>query len=126
MVNISSLLVAIMDELRKVQAETYYDMNPRENDAVIYPYATVTTSSSKLNPDQDGFNVDIMLHDRSNGLRTIADFESAVINHIQKLRLFKDDIYMQFRYLRSTSVPSTNNKLKRRNVQIYVKVDWRR
>ncbi len=126
MVNISSLLTTIMEKMREVNSEVYYDVNPRENREIIYPYATITTSLSRLNPNQDGFNLDIMIFDRPQSLKNLIDFETNLINHLEKLRLFKDDYFLQFRYLRSNSVPAADSKLKRRNLQFYVKTDWRK
>lgn len=111
-------------EFKKVCPESYLEYNTSQN--VVYPYLTYTFNSEDLEV-QEGFYIDVEVFDNC-GTNTI---NLEVLTHNLK-KYFKDnvilndDVLLQFEYMTSKTIPTTSNEIRRRWIQLYCKVDWRR
>ncbi len=118
------LLNLLYEEMTKVCPESYFQINT--NNTITYPYLTYDLDSDSIEYGMDGFYVDIDLFDRTKNLTTLMYLEESLKKHFLKFRKLTDGIFIRFKFLRSTKVPTGEKNLRRRNLQIYCKIDWRK
>ena len=116
-------LTELTKQLRKVLPESYYEKNRKAK--VVYPYLTFDFDSEYLERYRDGFFVDIDIFDTSPSFKEIFEVEEMLRDHFRELVVLTDDFLLQFRVDTGTKIPTDSDNLKRRNLQIYVKTDWR-
>lgn len=117
------LMKALTDEFKLVTSEAYHDRNTAAQ--VIYPYLTFDISSESIERNVEGFYIDVDVFDNSASYEGVFTLESALKDHFKDNRKLTDDLYIRFNFLRSNSVPTGDETIKRRNLQFYVKTDWR-
>lgn len=118
-----NLITKLTQEFRAATPEAYYDTNAKQT--VTYPYLTFTVSSEGLEYNVEGFYLDIDLFDNTGEYSRLFALEDALKTHFKTLRILTDDLFLRFNFLRSDEAPIMDEKLKRRSLQIYCKVDWR-
>lgn len=116
-------LTELTKQLRTVLPESYYEKNRKAT--VVYPYLTFDFDSEYLERYRDGFYVDIDIFDTSTSFKGIFEVEEQLRNHFRELVVLTDDFLLQFKVDSGTKIPTESDNLKRRNLQIYVKTDWR-
>lgn len=117
------LLQEITKEFRKITPESYYDTN--RSDEVRYPYFTFDLSSEDLERNVEGFYIDIDIFDSSTSYINLFELEGQIKNHFKDLVILTDDLLLRFSYLRGDNMPTGDDVIIRRNIQLYCKVDWR-
>ncbi len=117
------LMKALTDELRLVTGEAYHDRNTQAT--VVYPYLTFDLSSESIERNMEGFYLDVDIFDNSSSYTGVFTLETALKDHFKDNRKLTDELYIRFNFLRSTSVPTGDEIIKRRNLQFYVRTDWR-
>lgn len=110
-------------QFRSVCSESYYEWNRKKE--VIYPYLTYDFGSENLERYRDGFYIDVDIFDIESSPKSALEIESQLREHFRELIILKDDFLLQFKVGTSTKIPTESDNLKRRNLQIYVTVDWR-
>lgn len=73
----------------------------------------------------DGFDIDIDIFDNIGSFTRVFDLESKLKDAFKRKIILTNDNLLQFNFLRSTKIPTGDKLLRRRNIQIYCKVDWR-
>lgn len=116
-------LKELTKQIRMVLPESYYEKNRKAT--VVYPYLTFDFDSEYLERYRDGFYVDIDIFDTSTSFKGIFEVEEQLRNHFRELVVLTDDFLLQFKVDSGTKIPTESDNLKRRNLQIYVKTDWR-
>lgn len=116
-------LTELTKQLRTVLPESYYEKNRKAT--VVYPYLTFDFDSEYLERYRDGFYVDIDIFDTSTSFKGIFEVEEQLRNHFRELVVLTDDFLLQFKVDSGAKIPTESDNLKRRNLQIYVKTDWR-
>lgn len=116
-------LTELTKQIRMVLPESYYEKNRKAT--VVYPYLTFDFDSEYLERYRDGFYVDIDIFDTSTSFKGIFEVEEQLRNHFRELVVLTDDFLLQFKVDSGTKIPTESDNLKRRNLQIYVKTDWR-
>ncbi|MGX7200062.1 hypothetical protein [Enterococcus nangangensis] len=109
--------------LREINEETYYDRNRKKE--VVYPYATFDFDSEPISRNQDGFYLDIDIFDLNSSYIRIIDLEDKFKDKLLFRRILMSNMYLRFSFLGSSKVPTNDENLKRRNVRLYIKIDWR-
>ncbi|WP_243277758.1 hypothetical protein [Clostridium yunnanense] len=110
-------------EFKKLCSESYLEYNTSES--VKYPYLTYTLSSESLE-DQDGFYIDVDIFDDC-GANTI-ELENLMYDikqHFKSNYILTEKVLLQFNYNTTRNIPTGSEMIKRRNIQLYCKVDWR-
>ena len=116
-------LQELTKQFRLVVPESYHERNRKET--VLYPYVTFDFDSEALEKNTEGFYIDVDIFDNQASYTDIFQIEDALKNHFKDNRQLTDDIYLRFRFLRSTKIPIGDDLIKRRNLQFYCKTDWR-
>lgn len=122
MIELYKLLYA---EFKAVLNESYNEVNTAPK--VKYPYLTYSaTDSESLDRRQEGYNVDVDIFDNNSSYANILTVEQALKDHFDDYVLLKDEFLVRVEYLRSNKIPTGDDNIKRRNLQFYFKVDWRK
>lgn len=117
-------LVQLNIEFKKVCKESYLEIN--SSDKVKYPYLTFSYSSEQLENTREGFYIDVDIFDNcgADTLR-LEQLTEDIRKHFSKARVLTDKVLLQFKLGSRRMIPTTNQQIKRRNMQLYCKVDWR-
>ncbi|WP_339063559.1 hypothetical protein [Tepidibacillus marianensis] len=113
----------LTNQFRSVLLESYHEKNKKET--VAYPYLTFDFDSEEIEDHVEGFYIDVDIFDSNSSYVKILEIEDKLKWHFYKNRKLTDDLYLRFHFLRSNKVPTVDDLIKRRNLQIYCKVDWR-
>lgn len=118
------ILQTITHELRKVIPESYYEIN--SSDLITYPYSVFNLTSESLENTREGFYLDIDIWDKcySNGLE-LERLCNDIKKHFETLRIKTDSLFMMFEYKGRLNIPTQMEEFKRRQVNLYIKVDRR-
>lgn len=120
-------MIPFLQELNKqfanVHTESYHNQNTA--DKVIYPYLTYDFDSEALETNVEGFYIDVDIFDDSGSFTRVFELEGKLKDYFNQKVILTEDNLLRFNFLRSTSVPTGDKLLRRRNIQIYCKVDWR-
>lgn len=110
-------------QFRAVTPESFHEKNRKST--VIYPYLTFDFDTESLERNVEGFDIDVDIFDNSSSYTNIFNLEGKLKLHFKDLIILNDDLLMRFIFLRSTKISTGDDLIKRRNLQIYCKVDWR-
>ena len=119
-----TFLTELTNQFRLVLPESYHDRNRKQT--VIYPYLTFDFDSEYLERNTEGFYIDVDIFDNNSSYYDIIQAEDALRAHFKDNRKLTDDMLIRFTFLRSSKVPTGDDLIKRRNLQFYCKVDWRK
>ncbi|PGS81632.1 hypothetical protein COC69_05740 [Bacillus cereus] len=121
-------MIELMQTLKRlfddVTIESYLDTNNAES--VTYPYLTYSLDIEKIEPNTDGFYLDIDLFDNNSSFVKLYELESQVRDKFDHLIEFTDGLFLRCYFHRSFKVETRDENIKRRSMQIYCKVDWRK
>lgn len=107
-------------QFRSVVDESYLEMNTNEH--ITFPYVTYEVDTEYIDENMDGINLDVDIFDDSSSYKKLLQVEEDLKSHFNKLRLMADDLYIMVDYLRSTTVRTGDELVKRRNMQFYAKI----
>jgi hypothetical protein len=116
-------LKELTSQFKRVTSESFHENNQKKE--VIYPYLTYDFDSEALERNQDGFYIDVDIFDNNSSYMNIFQLEDELKKHFKDNRKLTDKLFIRFNFLRSMKVPTNDDKIKRRNLQFYCKVDWR-
>ena len=117
------LLQELYKQFTEVHPESYHNQNTA--DKVVYPYLTYDFDSEEVERNVDGFYIDVDIFDDSGSFFNIFDLEGKLKDAFKQKVMLTEENLLQFNFLRSTKVPTGDKLLRRRNIQLYCKVDWR-
>lgn len=120
MIELLQTLKLMFDQVTK---ESYLEINNSEK--INYPYLTYSLDIDNINRNTDGFYLDIDIFDENSSFINIFNLESLLRESFDFNQKFTDGLFLRFYFQRSYSVETQSDTLKRRNLQIYCKVDWR-
>ena len=118
------LLKELTTQFRTVTSESFHERNRKAT--VIYPYLTFDFDSETIERNVDGFYVDVDIFDSNASYMRVIELEEALKEHFKDNWKLTDDLFIRFNFLRSNKIPTGDDLIKRRNLQIYCKVDWRK
>ena len=107
--------------------ETHYTRNNKKT--VVYPYQTFTLTGEPIRFQGQGFYIDIDLFDNSKSDVGIEKALSAMVeafNGQEPFNQLTDSFLIQISYNSDDFVPTGSDTLKRRNLRLYAKFDWRK
>lgn len=120
MIELLQTLKLMFDQVTK---ESYLEINNSEK--INYPYLTYSLDIDNINRNTDGFYLDIDIFDKNSSFINIFNLESLLRENFDFNQKLTDGLFLRFYFQRSYSVATQSDTLKRRNLQIYCKVDWR-
>lgn len=116
-------LQEIYKQFTNVHAESYHNQNTA--DKVTYPYLTYDFDSEALETNVEGFYIDVDIFDNSGSFLNLFELEGNLKDYFKDNVILNEENLLRFNFLRSTKIPTGDKLLRRRNIQIYCKVDWR-
>lgn len=111
-------------QFRLVTSESFHEINRKTT--VTYPYLTFDFDSEAIERNVDGFYVDVDIFDNNSSYTRVFELEEALKTHFKDNRQLTEDVLLRFNFLRSNKVPTGDDLIKRRSLQFYCKVDWRK
>lgn len=118
------VIKTILQELKKVHAESYYLKNTKPT--VRYPYLVFSTSLTNIDRHADGcyLDIDIFCNMGLNQveIETLAEAVKVHFRHFDKML---NSCYMRTQFQSLQIVPTNADDLQRRNLRFYIKIDWR-
>lgn len=118
-----TFLTELTNQFRTIVPESYHDRNRKAE--VLYPYVTFDFDSESIERNVEGFYIDVDIFDSNSSYEDIFQIEGALKEHFKDNRKLTDDLFIRFNFLRSNKIPTGDDLIKRRNMQIYCKTDWR-
>ena len=112
---------------KTIVPETHYTRN--NNKTVVYPYQTFTLTGEPIRFQGQCFYIDIDLFDNSKSDVGIEKALSAMVeafNGQEPFNQLTDSFLIQISYNSDDFVPTGSDTLKRRNLRLYAKFDWRK
>lgn len=119
-----SFLTELNKQFRTVEKESYFEQNSTSQ--IKYPYVTYNFDSETIERNVDGFYIDVDVFDANSSYKNIFLIEDKLKTHFKDNRKLTDDFFIRFNFLRSSKVPTADDNIKRRNMQFYCKIDWRK
>ena len=118
------LIKALTEQFKEILKESHYLNN--NSVEVRNPYLTFSISGEPLRFKQDGFYIDVDVFDNQapNDVR-IETVVQNVKEHFENKHVLTEQFLLQFEFRISNHIPTGSDTLQRRNLQLYVKVDWR-
>lgn len=127
MINLNRDMTHFAQELYKLlsglHSESFLSTNTKRT--VVYPYLTYTFSSEELEPPQEGFYLDLDLFDYGSSYGNLMQLEGLLKSNLARHRFFTDKAHFRFTFNRAGEVRTADENIKRRNMQFYIKIDWR-
>lgn len=120
MIELMQTLQAMFQEVTK---ESYLEWNASKE--VKYPYLTYSIDIEEISRNTDGFYLDIDLFDNNSSFIKLYELEDLVRKKFDYEIKFTEGLFLRSYFHRSNKVPTLDDNIKRRNLQIYCKVDWR-
>ena len=114
----------LTSQFRLVTSESFHEKNKKKR--VVYPYLTFDFDSEAIERNVDGFYIDVDIFDNNSSYMNVFQLENDLKAHFKDNKKLTDDLYIRFNFLRSMKVPTGDDNIKRRNLQFYCKVDWRK
>lgn len=117
------LLKEITCQIENVFGEAHYEVN--RSNTVKYPYLTFTLDGEEIERNTDGYTIDINIFDRGKSYGSVFEIEGNLKAHFKDKIILNDNFMLRFWNLRANTIPTGDDILIRRNLQIYCKVYWR-
>ena len=114
----------LTSQFRLVTSESFHEKNRKKK--VVYPYLTFDFDSEAIERNVDGFYIDVDIFDNNSSYMNVFQLENDLKAHFKDNKKLTDDLYIRFNFLRSMKVPTGDDNIKRRNLQFYCKVEWRK
>lgn len=110
-------------QLKAIHKESHYKWN--HSKTVEYPYLTYNYESTPIDDIRDEFSVTINIFDYGISSKNILELENRLINGLNKNYQELDKAFVYIRTGRSLDIPTQNDSIQRRELQLIVKVDWK-
>lgn len=110
---------------KAVVSETHYLKNKSKK--VNYPYQTFSLTGEPTRTNGKGFYIDVSIFD--DGKNSDVDIEKALSSMIEAFEDYHDltdSFLIQIDYRNDNAIPTGSDSLLRRELQLYVKIDWRK
>lgn len=121
--NLSHITQEIYKAISAIHAESYQEINPSRT--IKYPYLTYSHSAEGLEFGTEGMYLDIDIFERNTSFVRMLQLENALKNGLDRKQLITDEAMLRFKFNASSTIPTQDNDLKRRNLRFYIKIDWR-
>lgn len=120
----NELIKSIRDLLRaNVTSQSFYDTNNSKD--VAYPYLTYSVDTEWYGRSTDEGTVDIDIFDNIQSYDRIITLEQSIKDNFRLASFRYDKFILRIDYVRSNTIPTADPLIKRRTVQMHIKIDWR-
>lgn len=117
-------LEELTKQLKSIEPEAYHVTNTSSE--AVYPYLTYSVDGEFLDRNADGITLEIDIFDNDSSYLNIYDLEKKLIERFRMARILTADFFAMFEYQHSSTIPTGNISIKRRNVVFYVRAEWRK
>ena len=119
------LLAYITSTFRSICKESYYDKNTALK--VVYPYCTFDVDTTmNLDRNQENIMIDLDIFDINSSYINILKLETAFKSALYMKRDLTADFGAIWKYDRANNIPTGEDQLLRRSLQIEITIDWRK
>lgn len=123
MASLGKVIAFIGDQLRNnVIEQAFYEQN--QSDKVVYPYMTYTVDTEWAEHARDVGTVDIDIFDNSTSYAKIIALEEKINSLYRLASIAADGFILRIDYERSMAIPTADPAIRRRTVQMNIKIDW--
>ncbi len=109
-------------QLRLINQESYHKWNWSET--VVYPYLVYSYTANQTDEIRNTFNVTINMFEHDLSDEKLLDLESDIRNQLDRTKHILDEAIAHVRVNQSMDIDTLDDKLKRREIQLTVKLDW--
>ena len=120
---IIELLKTLSQEFRSVVPESYLEWNDADN--VVYPYLTYSVQREALERHSDTLTVDIDIFDNASSYKGTYQVEEQLNEYFKQRRTLTDVALFIWSFVRSQNILTGDETIKRRQVTLSAKIDWR-
>lgn len=118
------LLAYITLLLRGIHPESYYDRNNSQK--VEYPYCTFDVDTSfEEDRNQETVSIDLDIFDLNPSYKNIFEIETKIKQELAYKRDLTEYFGANWKYVRANNIPTGQDGLIRRSLQLEVTIDWR-
>lgn len=108
--------------LREIHPESFLSWN--HSTEVKYPYLTYEFDYQPVDDIRTEFSVELRLFDYGTSKKNLIQLESKLFDALHKKYIYEDDLNAYIRVGRSLDIPTGNETIQRRDIQLMIKVDW--
>jgi len=119
------LFAKITEILRKVCPESYYSMNPRPSNEIVYPYLTFDYTSRPGDRNQELATLEIDVFCKSKSAKEALILEDKLKDALIFYRDLSEDLLLVFSYEYAQTIDTQVDNLHRRNITFGLGV-WKR
>lgn len=112
------------DTLKEIHPESHFEWN--HNDKVTYPYLTYSFGYDPIDEIRDEFDVTINLFDHGTSKVKLLELESKLVNGLNKKYEELDKAFIYIRTGRGSDIPTGTEAIRRRELQLTIKLDWKK
>lgn len=110
------------EQLRLISPESYHKWNWSET--VVYPYLVYSYTADQTDEIRNTFEVTINMFEHSLSDEKLLELESDIRNQLDRTKHILDDYIAHIRVKQSMDIDTQDEKLKRREIKLTVKLDW--
>lgn len=111
------------DTLKAIHPESHFEWNHK--DKVIYPYLTYSFGYDPIDEIRDEFDVTINLFDYGTSKIKLLELESKLVNGLNRKYEELDKAFVSIRTGRGSDIPTGIETIRRRELQLTIKLDWK-
>lgn len=118
------LILKLLAEFKVVGGEVYFHRNHSKD--ILFPHIVFDLTGEPLEHNVEGFYLDVDIYDSSTSYSALLGVEDGLKAHLKDNQIMVPELYIRFEYLGSNTINTIDRLIKRRNLQFYCKVDWRK
>lgn len=124
MASLTKLIRFIGDDLKaNITPNSHYNLN--QDDKATYPYLTFDVSTEYYENHTDVGTIDVDIFDITKSYGRIIAIEDLLKNHYRLTNGAQGDGFIvRIDFERSMNIPTADPLIKRRTVQLNIKIDW--
>ena len=121
----NELVAYITLVLRGIHPESYYDRNNSKK--VEYPYCTFDIDTDfEEDRNQENVSIDLDIFDLNPSYENIFAIETKIKQALAYKRDLNEFFGANWKYIRANNIPTGQNGLLRRSLQLEITIDWRK
>ena len=119
------LIAYITTLLQEIHSETYYSKN--NSGKVTYPYCTFDIDTSfEEDRNQETVSIDLDIFELNPSYENIFLIETKIKQELAYKRDLNEYFGANWKYVRANNIPTSQDELLRRSLQLEITIDWRK
>lgn len=110
--------------LKEIHQESHHKWN--HSKTVTYPYLTYDFEYDPVDDIRDEFEITVNMFDYGTSSKNLLQIETNLVNGLNKKYEELDNAFVYIRTARAMDIPTQNETIQRRELNITIKVDWKK